>query len=133
MAPQQNQQQKIAEWVLRIGVFGAFLGHGIFALGVKQGWIPLITSFGLSEATAIAILPLIGIMDIVVAFLVLIQPIRIVLIWATLWALATAVARPIAGDPIWDLVERTANWAAPLALLVLQGLPKKLKDIFTVR
>lgn len=128
-----NKQQKTAEWILRIGVFGAFLGHGIFALGVKQGWIPLITAFGFSEATATTMLPLIGIMDIIVAFMALIWPIRIVLIWATFWAFSTALARPIAGDPIWDFVERTANWAAPLALLVLQGVPKKLKDIFTVR
>jgi len=72
-------------------------------------------------------------MDIVVAILALIWPIRLVLIYATLWAFATALARPIAGDPIWDFVERTASWAAPLALLILQGIPKKLKDIFTVR
>ena len=128
-----NQQQKTAEWILRIGVFGAFFGHGIFALGVKQSWIPMITTFGFSETAATTMLPLIGVMDIVVAILALVWPIRIVLIWATLWAFATALARPIAGDPIGDFVERAANWAAPLALLVLQGVPKKLKDIFTVR
>ena len=43
----------------------------------------------------------------------------------------TALARPIAGDPIWDFVERTANWATPLALLYLRGLPKNLKEFFT--
>ncbi len=128
-----NQQQKTTEWILRIGVFGSFLGHGIFALGVKQSWIPLITAFGFSESTATAMLPIIGIVDIVVAILALIWPIRLMLIYATLWSFATALARPIAGDPIWDAVERSANWAAPLALLVLQGIPKKLKDIFTVR
>ncbi|MEK7473485.1 MAG: hypothetical protein AAB668_02015 [Patescibacteria group bacterium] len=128
-----NQQQKTAEWILRIGIFGSFLGHGIFALGIKQGWIPLITAFGFSEPTAITMLPIIGMVDIAVAILALIWPIRIVLIYATLWAFATALARPIAGDPIWDFVERAANWAAPLALLILQGVPKKFKDIFTVR
>ena len=128
-----SKQQKTAEWILRIGVCGSFLGHGIFALGVKQGWIPLITAFGFSEATANSMLPLIGGMDIVVAALALLMPFRIVLLWATVWAFATALARPIAGDPIWDFVERTANWAAPLALLILQGFPKKLKDLFAVR
>lgn len=128
-----NQQQKTVEWILRIGIFGTFLGHGIFALGIKQAWIPMITTLGFSESVATTILPLIGTIDIIIAILALIYPIRIVLIWATLWAFSTALARPIAGDPIWDFVERTANWAAPLALLVLQGVPKKLKDIFTVR
>jgi len=128
-----NQQQKTAEWILRIGIFGAFLGHGISALGVKQAWISFITAFGFSEVTATAMLPLIGTLDIIVAFFALIWPIRIILIWATLWAFVTSLARPIAGDPIWDFVERAANWATPLALLILQGVPKKLKDIFTIR
>ena len=128
-----NSQQKTSEWILRIGVFGSFLGHGIFAFGIKQGWIPLITAFGFSESSARVMLPIIGTMDIVVAVLALIWPIRLVLIYAVLWAFATALSRPIAGDPIWDFVERTANWAAPLALLVLQGIPKKLKNIFTIR
>lgn len=128
-----NQSPKIAEWILRIGVFGTFLGHGIFAIGVKQGWIPMITALGFSESAATTMLPLIGTLDIVVAILALVWPLRIVLIWATLWAFATALARPIAGDPIWDFVERTANWAAPLALLAIQGFPKRIKDIFTVR
>lgn len=128
-----NQQQKVTEWILRIGIFGTFLGHGILALGVKQAWIPYLTVVGFPESTAVALLPVIGVIDIGVAFLALIKPIRIVLIYATLWAFSTALIRPIAGDPIWDFVERTANWATPLGLLALQGFPKKLKDIFTVR
>ena len=128
-----NKRTKIAEWILRIGIFGTFLGHGIFALGVKQSWIPLMTAFGLSEAAAATLLPFIGTADILVAFLALLWPIRIVLIWATIWGFATALSRPIAGDSFWDFVERSANWAAPLALLALQGFPKKLKDIFKVR
>lgn len=121
------------EWILRIGVFGTFLGHGVFALQVKQSWIPLITAFGFSEMAAASLLPLIGMMDIVVAVLVLFMPFRIILMWATFWAFATALSRSLAGDPIWDFVERTANWAAPLALLMLRGFPRKIKDLFTVK
>lgn len=120
----------LQEWILRIGIFGTFLGHGVFALQVKQSWIPLIASVGFSEATAASLLPIIGTMDIAVAFLALLWPIRIVLIWATAWGFATALARPIAGEPVWDFVERTANWAAPLALLVIEGLPRKIRDLF---
>jgi hypothetical protein len=123
----------ISEYVLRIGIFGTFIGHGILALGVKASWIPLITAFGFSDAMAVSLLPLIGTLDIMVALFSLFLPIRIVLIWATLWSFATALSRPIAGESILDFVERTANWAAPLALLALQGFPKRLKDIFTVR
>jgi hypothetical protein len=42
----------------------------------------------------------------------------------------TALIRPISGDPIWDFVERFANFAAPLALLGIKGYPKKFKDWF---
>jgi len=121
---------KKVEWTLRIAVFGTFLGHGIFALLVKQSWIPYFNSVGISNPTAMTLLPLIGILDILVAISVLIKPVRGVLIWAVFWAFLTALIRPISGEPIWDFVERTANWAAPLALLYMKGFPKKLKDIF---
>ena len=128
-----NQSSRIPEWILRIGIFGSFLGHGIFALEVKQSWIPFITTVGFSESTAATLLPIIGSIDIVVAVMALLWPIRLVLMYATVWAFATALIRPLAGDPIWDFVERSANWAAPLALLMLQGFPRKIKDIFTVK
>lgn len=116
------------EGLLRLGVFGSFFGHGIFALQVKQSWLPYFTAVGLSESVGTVLLPLIGIMDIVVALIALLYPLRIVLVWAAAWGFWTALMRPIAGEPIWDFVERSANWAAPLALLALQGWPKKAKD-----
>ena len=122
---------KKVEWILRIGVFGTFLGHGVFALLGKQSWIPYFISIGISEANAMVLLPLIGFLDILVAVSALIKPVRVVLIYASMWAFMTAIIRPISGEPIWDFVERTANWATPLALLYLRGLPKNLKDFFT--
>ena len=37
---------------------------------------------------------------------------------------------PIGPDPIWDFFERWTNWGAPLALLLLRGWPKSLRDWF---
>ncbi len=122
---------KKTEWILRIGVFGTFLGHGIFALLVKKSWIPYFTSLGISESSALVLLPLIGFLDVLIAIFALTKPLRIILIWASFWAFITAVIRPISGEPIWDFVERTANWAAPLALLYLRGFPKKLKEFLS--
>ena len=119
-----------AEWALRIAVFGSFLGHGVFALQGKESWIPYFTSVGIGEATAATLLPLIGVMDVAVALFALFYPIRVVLAWATFWGLTTALIRPISGEPIWDFVERWANWGAPLALLYLRGIPKKLNGWF---
>lgn len=133
--PEKNLLRKFnwANWVLRIAVAGEFLGHGVFALQVKQGWIPYFTSVGISVETATILLPLIGIMDIALALLVLIKPIPAALLWMTFWGFWTALIRPIAGQPIWDFIERFANIGAPLALLFLVGWPKTLKGWFGFR
>lgn len=119
---------KKAEWILRIAVAGEFIGHGTFALQAKQGWIPYFVSVGISPETAVDLLPLIGALDIILAVLVLIRPIRIALLWMALWGFWTALLRPIAGEPIWDFVERFSNWGAPLALLMLRGWPASFKE-----
>lgn len=122
-----------AEWILRIGIFGSFLGHGIFALQIKEGWFKYFTAVGMTDSLATQLLPMIGALDVTAAILALLWPIRLVLIWASAWGFFTALLRPIAKEPVWDFVERWANWAAPLALLALQGFPKKFKDLFKVK
>ena len=69
--------------------------------------------------TTTSLLFAIGIIDILVAFSVLLKPHGLVLIYATIWAFMTALARiTTAGYPVWDFVERAANWAVPLVLLL---------------
>ena len=104
------------EWVLRIGVFGTFLGHGLLAVSVNPTWIPYLTTLGFSPAQAQFIMPIIGSVDIIVAFWVLLKPNKYVVLWAVFWALATAVIRPLSGELFLTFVERAANWAVPLAL-----------------
>ena len=120
------------EHILSIGIFLTCIGHGIFALGVKYEWIPFLTTVGFSQSTAIEIMPFIGLLDIFVAWMVLLYPIRIIIAWAFLWALATALIRPISGYEIWEFIERGANWAMPLALLFHKGFPRKLRSWFTI-
>lgn len=123
---------KKIEWILRIAVAGEFLGHGVFALQQKTGWIRYFEAVGISPDMAMTILPLIGLMDVALAVLVLVKPIRIALLWMFFWAFLTALIRPIAGDPIWDFIERSANWGAPLALLYLLGCcPKNWRKWFS--
>ena len=119
---------KKIEWILRIAVAGEFIGHGVFALQIKEGWIKYFEVIGMSADSATTLLPIIGTMDIILALIVLIRPVRIFLLWMAFWGLWTALLRPIAGDPIWDFVERWANWGAPLALLYLYGWPKSIKE-----
>lgn len=123
--------QKLIKWVLRIAVAGEFIGHGVFAIQGKKDWIGWFTKFGVSDAgTAAQLLFLFGMMDIAFAILVLVKPVRLVLLWMVFWGFWTALLRPIVGMPVWDFVERWANWGAPLALLFLIGWPKTFKEWF---
>jgi len=120
---------KIAKWVLRAAVAGEFLGHGVFALQGKKAWIGWISQLtGADAGLAAQILLLIGMLDVALAALILIKPIRIALLWMAFWGFWTALVRPVVGEPVWDFVERWANWGAPLALLFLMGWPKKWKE-----
>ena len=107
---------KKIEWVLRIGVFGTFLGHGLFAIFSNSTWIPYLTTVGFSPEWAVKIMPVIGAIDLVVAFVVLFKPLKPIIIYAVFWTFATALIRPISGESVLAFVERAANWAAPLAL-----------------
>lgn len=118
------------QWILRLTVAGEFVGHGVFALQGKAQWVGWIEKMlSVSHSTAGQLLLLIGLSDFLVALIVLIRPIRIVLLWAALWGFWTALVRPLVGEPIWDFIERWANWGAPLALLMARGgFPKALKE-----
>ncbi len=108
---------KKIEWILRIGVAGEFLGHGIFAIQGKADWIKWTQQLtGLDAATAGTFIMLVGLMDVIMAVIVLWKPIRPLLLWMAFWGFWTALVRPLVGMPIWDFIERFANWAAPLAL-----------------
>ncbi len=121
--------QKTIEWVLRVAVAGEFIGHGVFAIQGKKQWVGWFSTFGISDVgTATTLLFLVGIIDIALAVLILIKPVRIALLWMVFWGFWTALIRPIVGEPVWDFVERWANWGAPLALLLVVGWPKNFRE-----
>ena len=122
---------KLLQWVLRVTVAGEFIGHGVFALQGKKDWIGWFANFGVSDpSTATTLLFWIGVMDVLLAVLVLVRPVRLALLWMAFWGFWTALLRPLVGMPVWDFVERWANWGAPLALLLLVGWPKTFKEWF---
>jgi len=127
MAIHSDKQLHRAAWVLRVGVFGVFFGHGIFAIQRNASWIPFLEIFGFSTELAVQIMPFIGMLDILIAISVIFKPLRFVLIWAVFWAFLTALMRPIAGGSFLDFVERAGNWATPLALLLILDWKKSRK------
>ena len=119
-------QNKRIEWILRVAVAGEFIGHGVFATQQKAQWLGWIQKMLSVEAsTAGGILLCVGAFDVLVGLIILLKPIKPILLWATFWGFWTALVRPIMGDPIWDFIERWANWGAPLALYFLMKGSKK--------
>ena len=120
---------KKIEWTLRIAMCGEFLGHGVFAYQAAPHFrLLMMGSLGIAEETAATVLPVIGIIDFMIAGLVLVKPIRAVLLWGAVWGLLTGLARPASGKEIWDFVERWSNWGVPLALLFVRGIPRNGRD-----
>jgi len=127
-------KNKTLEWILRVAIFGEFLGHGVFALEQKEGWVKYFESVGISADMANTLMPYIGALDIALAVIVLFVPFSAALAWMALWGLWTALIRwPIGPDPIWDFFERWTNWGAPLALFYYYGWPTGVGDWFKIR
>ena len=113
---------KTISWLLRLAVAGEFFGHGMFAVGGKAQWVGWIQELlKVDAALAGQILLVVGVVDLALALIVLVRPIRGLLLWMVFWGFATALVRPLVGEPIWDFVERWANWGAPLALYYITG------------
>lgn len=117
---------KKIEWLLRIGVAGEFIGHGLLAIEGKADWVKWIgLMLHTNTTTSTTLLMLVGLFDVIVALVILVKPVRPLLLWAAFWGFWTALVRPIVmyygvTNVNWlDFVERSANWAAPLALYYL--------------
>lgn len=106
-------------YILRLGTFGIFLGHGVYAFRVKPTWIEYLTSVGFSTELSVTLMPIIGIIDFAVALSVLVWAWKPAILYAAVWAFLTASVRIWAGEEVWEFVERSGNWATPLALFFL--------------
>lgn len=114
-----NNDKKI-EWILRIAVAGEFIGHGALALGGKADWVGWVQKLsGFSAEASLNTILIIGAVDILLAIIILIRPVKPLLLWMAFWGFFTAILRPIVGQSFWDFIERFANWGAPLALYFL--------------
>lgn len=128
------EHQKLINWILRIAVAGEFIGHGMLAIGGKHDWVTWIQKFGVADPVlAKQLLFGIGAIDVVAAFVMLVMPFPAILLGATFWAFWTALVRPLVGVGWLDFVERSANWGAPLALLLIIGWPKTFREWFQFR
>ena len=128
-------------WLLRVAVALCFVGHGSFAFITengnmgKVGWLAFYKPFGLEPELVykFMLMPLVGVLDYLVAFAVLFVPMRCVWAWATFWCVFTAFLRPLSGQGISEFFERGGNYGPPLALIVYSGLHfHSFKDWFSL-
>jgi hypothetical protein len=110
-------------WMLRIACAAEFVGHGAFGVMTKAAWVPYFGVVGIQPDWAWNLMPIIGSCDITLGLIVgLVRPARALLLYMAFWGLLTATLRPLAGEPVWEFVERAPNWAIPLAFLCVRGL-----------
>ena len=108
--------------VLRLGVCGTFVGHGLVALlGLEaHKWGKHLSAGGWPRSLHPLLFAGIGSLDILVGLVIVLgSPPPLVLAWAACWACCAALIRPLAGEPLLATVERSSNFCAPLALLLL--------------
>ena len=119
---------KLARWLLAIACAATFLVHGYKAIQIYGQFTDLILLtdaewFGLEleQSTTESILFVIGVVDIIVAVLVVAIRFRAVALYMVIWGVMTASSRMTAfGIAAWpETLIRVANWGAPLALVLL--------------
>jgi hypothetical protein len=114
--------------MLKVSLFVIFFVHGLSCFLMHPVFIDYI--IGLSEfftnnyikqSTAETILIIIGIIDVAIAFLILIKPLKWVLIWMIIWGFLTSFLRIVDGS-IFNYTEfliRMPHFIIPLVYLML--------------
>jgi len=105
-------------WILRVTTALLLIGHGGFDFALRKDWSPYAAAVGISPTTLAAhpLRPLAGWFECGLGLLVLVWPVRGVALAACAWKLGTEALRPLAGEPIWEFIERGGSYGAPLAL-----------------
>ena len=126
----QSAQQPLTDraayqfhWLLRLAATAEFVGHGAFGIITKAAWLPYFAVVGVPPELAYRLMPVIGTVDIALGILVFFKPVRVALLYMAFWGLLTATIRPLAGEPVWEWIERAPNFLIPFALLYLRGMP----------
>jgi hypothetical protein len=121
-----------AYWVLRVGAALCFIGHGAFGFITKTAWVPYFAVVGIPEGWAYRLMPIVGALDVTAGMAVLFAPRGLPLVYMTVWALWTALLRPLSGEPFFETLERAGNYGVPLALILLTAMPRSLRGLGTL-
>ena len=128
IAPAALARPAPLHWMFRVACSLEFVGHGAFGIITKSAWVPYFAVVGIPESLAYRLMPVVGTVDITLGLLVALKPVRAALLYMAFWGFMTASIRPLAGEPLWEFLERAPNWAVPLAFLYLRGFGHTWKE-----
>lgn len=116
-APEQLNKKTIERvgWCLRIVVFLLFTGHGILNLIEKKALLDQYKSLGFYNTANVA--HIVGALEILAAFSVLIRPLQPILFFLFLWKAASELFYP--HWELFEFVERGGSYGCILALWFL--------------
>lgn len=120
------------EWFLRLLTSASFAGHSAFLLQTKPSWLSWFAALGFSPEAAANLIFAVVVVEIAFVLALLILPLRIVCLAASLWGAIMLAVRPVpfTGRPIiLEFIEYSGYWAAPLILLALRGWPLSKKEL----
>jgi len=102
------RQQPVAflrlEWLLRLAVAGAFVGHGAYGAVVqKSSWFTYFSALGIPESVVRlnGLMTVVGVAEIAAGVVTLVLPIPALLMLMAGWKIFSELLRPIAGEPVW--------------------------------
>ncbi len=121
--------QPTAYWILRIGAAACFIGHGAFGFITKAAWLPYFAVVGIPESWAWRLMPLVGAVDVMAGMAVLFAPRGLPLVYMSVWALWTALLRPLAGESVFEALERAGNYGVPLSFMLLTGVARSWRGL----
>jgi hypothetical protein len=109
-------------WTLRVTTALLLIGHGGFDFAMHKDWSSYAAAIGINPGTLEGhpLRPLAGWFECALGLLVLSWPWCGLLIFVFAWKLGTEALRPLAGEPIWEFIERGGSYGAPLALAWLR-------------
>jgi hypothetical protein len=90
----------------------------MFGIRQKVDWLTFYRPFGIPDIIATHTMPLIGLVDVTMGYLVLLRPTRAVLMYTAAWGIFTALLRPLAGMSLFETLERAGNYGPSIALLL---------------
>ena len=121
--PVMTRAKAIAmHWILRVGTALLLVGHGGFGVWMhKKVWLSYFAEVGISGSTVADwnLYYLIGWFEIALGLAVLLKPVRPLLVFVCAYKLGTEFLRPLAGEPLWEFIERAGSYLAPVALIMV--------------